>query len=151
LQIKILIGSALIFPLYALLLIYYLTIFYELVLFFSYLSTQVLIGLLLTRYFQGLGTRTKSKLKLQNPSSLDADWNISNQELNTEELTRLFDDISFQLQKYNPSVDDVIDLTWFGGMGWAVISTAVSAGVGPSRTMCCKFLHWISSSWNEIL
>ncbi len=130
-QIQILIGSALIFPVYAVLLLYYLTIFYGLGLSIAYFSTQVLIGLLLTRSFQGLGTRTKSKLKLQDPSSLDADWNTSNQELNTEELTRLFDDIGFQLQKYDPSVDDVIDLTWFGVIVWAVISTAITAVFSP--------------------
>jgi hypothetical protein len=130
-QLLILIGSALIFPLYAIVLTYYEAAFFGLLLYIVYVSTQIPLGLVLTYYFQILGTRTKRKLKLLDPSKLGADWVSSQQEMHSEDISRLFDDISVQLQKYGPSVDDVIDLAWFGVIVWAVISTGIVAVLDP--------------------
>jgi hypothetical protein len=130
-QFLILIGSALFFPLYAIVLMYYKAVLFGLLLLIVYVSTQIPVGLVLTYYFQILGTLTKRKLKLLDPSKLSADWVSSQQEMHSEDISRLFDDISIQLQKYDPSVDDVIDLTWFGVIVWAVISTGIAAVFNP--------------------
>lgn len=127
-----LIGSALIFPLYAIGLTYYKAALFGILLYIVYVSTQIPLGLVLTHYYQILGTRTKRKLKLLDPSKLDADWVSSQQEMHSEDISRLFDDISDQLLRYNPSDDDVIDLTWFGVIVWAVISTGIAAVFSPS-------------------
>ncbi len=130
-QILILIGSVLVFPAYAILLIYCRTIFIGILLYIVFISLQVPLGLVLTRYFQGLGARVKRKLKILDSSSLGGDWDSSLQEMHSEEVTRLFDNIIAQLQKYDPSVDDVIDLTWFGVIVWAVLSTGIVAVFDP--------------------
>jgi hypothetical protein len=130
-QLLILIGSALIFPLYAIVLTYYEVAFFGILLYIVYVSTQIPLGLLLTYYFQILGTRTKRKLKLLDPSKLDSDWVSSQQEMHSEDISCIFDDIRDQLQKYDPSIDDVMDLTWFGVIVWAVISTGIAAMFSP--------------------
>jgi hypothetical protein len=130
-QIQILLVSALIFPLYAITLFYFRTVFFGILLYIAYVSTQIPIGFLLTRYCQMLGIRTKNKLKLIDPAKVGTDWVISRQEMNSEEISLLFDNISVGLQKYNPSVDDVIDLTWFVVIVWAVITTGIVAVFSP--------------------
>jgi hypothetical protein len=130
-QILILIGSALIFPSYAFLLQFLKSALTGIIQYTTYLSIQVLIGFALTRYYQDLGARAKSKLILLDPVKLGAKWNSSHQELHTGEISRFFDDISVQLKKYDPSMDDVMDLTWFVVIVWAVISTGIMAVFNP--------------------
>ncbi|MFX1260636.1 MAG: hypothetical protein ACFFAZ_00980 [Promethearchaeota archaeon] len=129
--ILILFGSLAIFLLYAVALTYYGIAFVGLLLYIVYVSTQIPFGLLLTRYYHMLGMRTKNRLKLINPADIDANWIMSNQEMQLEEISHLFDDISAELQKHNPSVDDIIDLTWFAVIVWAALSTTVLAVFNP--------------------
>jgi hypothetical protein len=70
-------------------------------------------------------------LKLIDPADVDSSWALSNQEMTSEEISHLLDDIGVELQKYNPSVDDIIDLTWFVVIVWAAISTCVLAVFNP--------------------
>jgi hypothetical protein len=130
-QFLILVGSALIFPVYAMFLLFFSTLLLGIILYSAYLTTQIPVGLILTRYYQGLGALAKAKLNLLDPIRLRSDWDSSHQVLHTGEVSRVFDDISVKLQKFDPSVDDVIDLTWFGVIVWAVLSTAIIAVFNP--------------------
>jgi hypothetical protein len=130
-QFLIAIGSVFIFPLYAIVLTYYGAAFFGLLLYIVYVSTQIPLGLVLTYSFQVLGTQMKKKLKLLDPSKLGADWTLSQHEMHSEDISRLFDDISIQLQKYDSSVDDALDIAWFGVIVWAVISTGIAAVFNP--------------------
>ncbi|MHA2040950.1 MAG: hypothetical protein ACW975_03720 [Candidatus Thorarchaeota archaeon] len=131
-QFLILIGSVLLFAIYAIVLACYEAVFFRLLLYILYVSTQIPFGLVLTHYFQVLGTRMKRKLNLLDPSKLGADWASSQQDMNSKDISHLFDNISVQLQKSNPSVDDVLDLAWFGVIVWAVISTGIAVVHNPS-------------------
>jgi hypothetical protein len=124
-------GSVSIFLLYAIALTYYGVVFSSLLLYVSYVSTQIPFGLLATRYYHLLGMRTKSRLKLIDPADVDSSWILSNQEMRLEEISQVLDEIGDELQKHNPSVDDIIDLTWFAIIAWGAISTTVLAVFNP--------------------
>ncbi|MFW9802709.1 MAG: hypothetical protein ACFFFC_08670 [Candidatus Thorarchaeota archaeon] len=130
-QILIFLASAFIFLLYAIALIYYGLAFAGLLLYIAYVSTQIPLGLLLTRHYHILGMHTKKRLKLIDPADVDKSWSMSNQLMRLDEISHLLDEISVELQKQSPSVDDILDLTWFVVIVWAAISTSVLAMFNP--------------------
>ncbi|MFX0053657.1 MAG: hypothetical protein ACFFAX_01540 [Promethearchaeota archaeon] len=130
-QILLFLGSAFIFLLYAIVLIYYGLAFAGLLLYIAYVSTQIPFGLLLTRYYHIIGMHTKKRLKLIDPADVDASWSVSNQFMRLEEISHLLDEISVELQNQSPSVDDILDLTWFAVIVWAAISTSILAVFNP--------------------
>ncbi|MFW9888023.1 MAG: hypothetical protein ACFFER_07575 [Candidatus Thorarchaeota archaeon] len=130
-QLLIFFGSVSIFLMYAIALTYYGVAFSSLLLYVSYVSTQIPFGLLATHYYHLLGMRTKSRLKLIDPAAVDPSWILSNQEMRLEEISQVLDEIGDALQKLNPSVDDIIDLTWFAVIAWGAISTTVLAVFNP--------------------
>jgi len=70
-------------------------------------------------------------MKLIDPADVDASWVMSKQEMDSEEISYILDDIGVELQKQNPFVDDTIDLTWFVVIVWAAISTGILVVFNP--------------------
>ena len=90
------------------------------------LSSQIGLGLPVTRAFYDFGVTARSNLKFYDAVVLGNDIDSEDLRINIGDIPLVFEKLDFQIQKYDAgTLDDLNDLVWFAIIVWAVISSAV--------------------------
>jgi len=89
------------------------------------LSSQIGLGLPVTRAFYDFGVTTRRKLKFYDVGVFGNGLDSEELEINIGDMPLVFEQLEFQIRKYDSgALDDLNDLVWFAIVLWAVISSA---------------------------
>ncbi|MFQ5831727.1 MAG: hypothetical protein ACE5H4_03400 [Candidatus Thorarchaeota archaeon] len=135
-QFRVVLGSALLFITYSIILLLYCSVAQWILLAFLLVSTQIGVGLVFTRYYQTVGMLAKEKLTFLDSSELAGEWESVEEEVSIEEMPRIFQELDERLGGLEPQVDDILDLAWFFIIVWAAVSTALVVLFGSSPILC---------------
>ena len=111
---------------YAILLYIYCVIWQGLACTVLLFSTQLIVGMIVTRSHHSLGTTIKNKAQLIDPSMLDIDWKLQRVDLEFGELKTILSNIVSTIPVLNSNeIDDYNDVAWFGILLWSLISSVI--------------------------
>lgn len=88
-------------------------------------STQLIIGMIVTRLHYSLGRLVRSKAKFIDPSKLDG-WEIEHKEIDLEDLRTILQEGFTSIPEQNlENIDDYNDIAWFIILLWSLISSVL--------------------------
>lgn len=87
--------------------------------------TQICLGIAVTRAYYDFGLTTRRKVQFYNASLHDVEGDIYDLRMHIGDLPLLFEVMDTQVKKYDRSKsDDLMDISWFLVIIWAIISAA---------------------------
>jgi hypothetical protein len=135
--IKIILFDVIGFSGYAILLYTYCVLWEGLVCTILLFSTQLIIGMIVTRSHHSLGITIKNKVQFINPSMLDLDWNQQRVDLEFGELKTRLSNIFSTIPVLNSNeIDDYNDVAWFVILLWSLISSVVFSFFNLDPSFC---------------